>query len=282
MMRIAHISDLHFGTHLPPLAETLCAEIRRMRPDLVALSGDLTQHARPREFAAAATFIRRLPDPVLVVPGNHDLPGWRPWRRFVHPWREWRRHISEDLESSVRGRDFIAIGVKTARRWGMHLDWSRGRINLDQLGRVVRLAGASEPDAVRILVAHHPFLLSDAVRKRGLVGRADEILDGLRSARIDLILGGHLHRSDAGTANGIVVAQAGTAISSRRKGEPNAYNRIQASSRQIRIEAMRWDGKRFAVAGSSSFQRSELGWAPAAHNLHSSPQFEPPSSNNGV
>ncbi|MFD2110718.1 metallophosphoesterase family protein [Thiorhodococcus fuscus] len=262
MMRIAHISDLHFGTHLPRLAEALSTEIHRMDPTLVALSGDLTQHARAREFAAAAEFIRMLPEPLLVVPGNHDLPGWRPWRRFIHPWRAWRRHISEELESSVSGEDFIAIGVKTARRWGLHLDWSRGRINLNQLGRVVRLASAAKPDAMRILVAHHPFLLSDAMRRRGLVGRAQDVLGGLRSARIDLILGGHLHQSDAGTTHGIVVAQAGTAISRRRKGEPNAFNRIEASRQRIRIDAMRWDGTRFSVAQRWEFERTTMGWTP--------------------
>jgi 3',5'-cyclic AMP phosphodiesterase CpdA len=260
MVRIAHISDLHFGTHLPRLAAALSEEIHRMQPALVALSGDLTQRARPPEFAAVADFIRRLPEPVLVVPGNHDLPGWRPLGRFIHPWRDWRRHLSRELEPCIEGRGFIAIGVNTARRWGLHPDWSRGRINSDQLARVARLTSGADPNSVRLLVAHHPFLLSTAMRRRGLVGRADSALSGLRSARIDLILGGHLHRGDAGIAGGIVVAQAGTAISSRRKDEPNAFNRIEASSHRIQIETMHWDGAGFVVARRSLFQRQGLDW----------------------
>ncbi len=168
MIRIAHISDLHFGKHLPRLVDVLSEEIQRMQPSLVALSGDLTQRARPEEFAAAADFIRMLPEPVLVVPGNHDLPGWRPWRRFITPWRDWHRHIGSELEPTTRGPEFLAIGVTTARRWGRHLDWSRGRINLDQLARIERLASSAEPDLVRIVVAHHPL---PAVRTRLDSGR---------------------------------------------------------------------------------------------------------------
>ncbi|NEX19497.1 metallophosphoesterase [Thiorhodococcus mannitoliphagus] len=260
MIRIAHISDLHFGAHLPRLADALSEEILRMQPALVALSGDLTQRARPREFAAAAEFLRRLPEPVLVVPGNHDLPGWHPLRRFLHPWRDWRRHLSSELEPCIAEQDFIAIGVKTARRWGLHLDWSRGRINPDQLARIARLASGADPNALRILIAHHPFLLSAAMRRRGLVGRANRALSGLRSARIDLILGGHLHQGYAGIAGGMVVAQAGTAISSRHKGEPNAFNRIEASPHRIQIDAMHWDGVGFAVARRSLFRRPVLDW----------------------
>ncbi|MBK1724512.1 metallophosphoesterase family protein [Thiocystis violacea] len=260
MMRIAHLSDLHFGTHLPRLADALSEEIHRMQPALVALSGDLTQRARPQEFAAAADFIRMLPAPVLVVPGNHDLPGWRPLRRFIHPWRDWRRHLSSELEPCIAGQQFIAIGVNTARRWGLHPDWSRGRINADQLAHVARLASGADPSSVRILVAHHPFLLSTAMRRRGLVGGAKRALSGLQPARIDLILGGHLHQSYAGIAGGIVVAQAGTAISSRHKGEPNAFNRIEVSPHRMQIDAMQWNSTGFVVARRRFFERSGLDW----------------------
>ncbi len=255
MIRIAHISDLHFGRHLPRLSEALIAAVERMRPTLVALSGDLTQRARPEEFAAAANFIRLLPRPLLVVPGNHDIPGWNPVRRFINPWRHWRHYISSELEPCIREREFIAIGVQTARRAGLHLDWSRGRISQSQLDRIERLAAAAEPDSLRVLVAHHPFVAPALLRRRGLVGRANRALSGLHSARIDLILGGHLHQGHAGIANGIVVAQAGTAISSRHKGEPNAFNRISASPCHIQIDSLHWDGAEFAARRRWTFQR---------------------------
>lgn len=263
MICIAHISDLHFGRHIPAVVDALREELHRMRPTLVALSGDLTQRAKARELEAAAKLIATLPDPKLVVPGNHDLPGWRPLRRFIAPWQGWTRHLGLAVESSLRGPGFIAIGVKTARRWGPYLDWSRGRINGDQLARVRRLAQAAEPDQLRLLVAHHPFLLGQRERHRGRVGHADAALREIASAGIDLILGGHLHLGYAGVAGGVVVSQAGTATSNRHKGEPNGFNRIEATREHIRIEAMRWQGEHFVPAHRWSFQRGPAGWRPS-------------------
>lgn len=268
MIHIAHISDLHFGRHRPAVVSALSAEIRRLGPTLVALSGDLTQRAKPRELEAAAEFIADLPSPKLIVPGNHDLPGWRPLKRFIAPWRSWDRHLGLALETSVQGPGFLAIGVKTARRWGPQLDWSRGRINREQLARVRRLASAGSPGALRILVAHHPFLLGRAERHRGRVGRADAALGELESAGIDLILGGHLHFGYAGVAGGIVVSQAGTATSDRHKGEPNAFNWIEARGDHIQIEALHWQGRRFAPKQCWRFDRTADGWTEGSDSAH--------------
>lgn len=265
MIQIAHLSDLHFGRHSDRLARILADTLTARAPDLIVLSGDLTQHARESEFAAAARFLASLPRPLLVVPGNHDLPGWRPWRRFINPWQMWRRHIGRELEPRVAGDGFVAIGVQTARRWGLHLDWSRGRMNQRQIERVKCLAQEAQPEDVRILVAHHPFLLSAEMRRRGLIGRASGALPQLKAARVDLILGGHLHKSNAGVAAGVVVAQAGTAISTRLKTEANALNWIQASTHSIGIMPWCWDGLAFRPTASWHFRREPSGWQAGWH-----------------
>jgi 3',5'-cyclic AMP phosphodiesterase CpdA len=97
MRTLAHISDLHFGKEDPPVADALLAELRERAPGLVAVSGDVTQRARAREFRAARAFLDRLPGVVLVVPGNHDVPLWDVVSRFARPLRNYRRHLTPEL-----------------------------------------------------------------------------------------------------------------------------------------------------------------------------------------
>ena len=74
MRTIAHLSDLHFGRHDETVAAYLLASIRQAQPDIIVITGDLTQRGRHRQFAAARAFLARLPKPILVIPGNHDVP----------------------------------------------------------------------------------------------------------------------------------------------------------------------------------------------------------------
>jgi len=98
MRTIIHVSDLHFGRVNPAILSPLVAFIRGARPDLVAVSGDLTQRARTREYLAAREFLRSIPFPQIVVPGNHDVPLHNLFSRFVRSLDRYRRYITEDLQ----------------------------------------------------------------------------------------------------------------------------------------------------------------------------------------
>ncbi|MET7424732.1 metallophosphoesterase [Dactylosporangium sp. NPDC005555] len=260
-MRIAQISDLHFGRDVPAVAAALLAELRDAAPTLVAVCGDLTQTAREAEFQAVRAFLDELPTPAVVVPGNHDLPGWRFWSRFTRPWRPWRRHLGTDPRGAVTHTTggLVAVGVNTARRWGPHHDWSRGRIDARQLAAAATAFGAAPAGDLRVLVAHHPFLLTAAGRARGLVGRSGPALRHLRR-RADLLLGGHIHLAYSGVVDGLVVAQSGTAFSDRLKGEPNSYNLIEATGDRLTVTIRRWDGDRFDAANRTAYRRDDHEW----------------------
>jgi 3',5'-cyclic AMP phosphodiesterase CpdA len=262
-VRIAQISDLHFGRDVPAVAQTLLAELRDVAPDLVAVCGDLTQRARDGEFRAARAFLDQLPAPALVVPGNHDLPGWRVWSRFGWPWRRWRHHIATDPYGTVThtADGLVVVGVNTARQWGPHPDWSRGRINVRQIAAVLEAFDEAPKDNLRVVVAHHPFLLTELGRHRGLVGRSKLALQRLRR-RADLLLGGHIHLAYSGIVDGLVVAQSGTAFSDRLKGEPNSYNLVEAGGDRMRISIRRWDGDRFDTHHCSEYARDGHEWSP--------------------
>lgn len=262
MVTIAHISDLHFGREVPEVVEALAAELNRAPPDLMAVSGDLTQRARVREYQAARAFLDRLPQPLLVVPGNHDVPV-NPFRRLFAPWAHWQRWISPELEPVIHAEHFCAIGVNSARRAGMYFDWSRGRINMEQLKQTEAALGACRK-ALYIVVAHHPFLLTEASAHRRTISRGKLALPRLLKAEVDLILGGHVHLAFSGVVDGIVVAQTGTSVSSRLKGEPNSYNRIRADKEVIEIDNMVWQESRFVCAGTARFRKAAGNWASDA------------------
>ena len=266
MPRIVHVSDLHFGRARPELVVALERSIGELAPDLVVASGDLTQRARRPELARAAAFLERLPAPVLAVPGNHDLPGVTP-KRFLDPWRRWRAYFPNGLEPATEGRGFIAVGANSARPWGPHPDWSRGRIDRSQLRRIGALLARAPHDAddrrLRLLAIHHPLLLTPAGAHRGHIGRRAMALAALSRAGLDLVLAGHIHLAYAGTAAGIVIAHAGTGVSDRLVGEPNGFNLITGDRRDLRIERWRWSGTAFRPASTSRFARSAGGWEPA-------------------
>lgn len=258
-VRIAQISDLHFGREIPHIVEALQDHLRSQEPTLVAVCGDLTQAAKEREFVAAKKFLDALDLPALVVPGNHDLPSWRLWSRFARPWRRWRRHITatDPHATATHTEDgLLAVGVNTARQWGFHPDWSRGRINAKQLTDIVERFDEAKPDDLKVLVTHHPFLLTDAGRGRGVVGRSARALEQLRD-RADLLLGGHVHLGYSGAVSGFVVAQSGTAFSNRLKGEPNGYNLIEADGARMTVTTLRWNETSFEPHQRSDYVRDD-------------------------
>ncbi|WP_230686674.1 metallophosphoesterase family protein [Catellatospora vulcania] len=260
-LRIAQIADLHFGRDIPAVAQALLAELHEAAPTLVAVCGDLTQTAREAEFRAARAFLAELPAPALVVPGNHDLPGWRVWARFTRPWRPWRQHLDSDPYGAVahKADGLVAVGVNTARQWGWHPDWSRGRIDARQLTSIGAAFDEAPGDDLRVVIAHHPFLLTPAGQHRGLVGRSKAALRRLRR-RADLLLGGHIHLAYSGVADGLVVAQCGTAFSDRLKGEPNSYNLIEAEGDRMTVSTRHWDGDRFGTHQRTDYARDGHEW----------------------
>jgi 3',5'-cyclic AMP phosphodiesterase CpdA len=254
MPRILHLSDLHFGRERADLVDAVLVQARSLAPDLVAISGDLTQRARRRELAAARRFVDALPSPVLVVPGNHDIPGVTP-RRLIAPWRRWLRSFPGSMEPLLRGTDFTAIGANSVRVGGPYLDWSRGGLDAAQVERLAARLEAAPAADLRVLVLHHPLLLTEAGRHRGLVGGAAPALRRLAHAGLDLALGGHVHLPYTGRVNGVVVAHAGTGVSDRLVGVANGFNVVDADRTSIRVEHWIAADGRFVPDSRSRFPR---------------------------
>src|SRR5215217_6665797 len=134
MRTLVHLSDLHFGRIDEATLEPLAALIERIAPDVLVVSGDLTQRARKTQFEEARAYLERLPKPQIVVPGNHDVPLYRVWERFFNPLGKYRRHFSADLEPSFIDDEIAVIGINTARS----LAFKNGRINEQQVESIRR------------------------------------------------------------------------------------------------------------------------------------------------
>lgn len=269
MRTIAHISDLHFGAERADVAEALRVDLQNAAPSLVVISGDFTQRARRRQFIEAAEYVRTLPGPQLVVPGNHDVPLYDVFRRFLAPLTRYRRFISEDVNPVYDDGELFVAGVNTARS----LTWKSGRISLEQIEQLqVRLLRTTA--RFKVVVTHHPFIPPPVAgadeAKIDLVGRAACALTALDAGGVDLLLSGHLHHSYAGDTRtqypaahrAIIAAQAGTAISHRvRRNDPNGYNLITLNEDCITIEVRaRADGCTFRPVAKTRYARHATGW----------------------
>jgi len=273
MRTIAHVSDLHFGRTDPVVVESLVAELNRTRPDLVIVSGDFTQGARHSEFVEARGFLARLASPWLGIPGNHDISPYNLVQRFLDPFARYRRYIAPTTEPLWHDDEIAVIGLNSARRAMPELDWSQGRISRNQLARASERLAALPGHLFRIAVVHHPLLPPPHAPDTRLVGRAEEALAVFERHGVGLTLAGHLHRGYARflepvVENGrvadtrvrppertatrrLLTVQAGSATSTRLRGERNAYNAIRIENGIAAIEPRIWDGVRWANAESA-------------------------------
>lgn len=268
MKTIAHISDLHFGRETPAVAEALVRELATLSPTLVVASGDFTQRARTAEFRHARDYLARLPQPQLVVPGNHDVPLFDVFRRFFMPLKRYCRLISSELDPTYCDDQLLVAGLNTARSF----TWKNGRISVEQIAALQGRLGAAGL-RVKVVVTHHPFLPPPGDTGIELVGRAARAMQVLDACNVDLLLAGHLHRGYAGdirthypaARRAIIAVQAGTAISHRtRAHEANAYNVLRLERKCIGIEVRAWNGAGFEPVRHTIYDRSDDGWHPRA------------------
>ncbi|HSK42236.1 MAG TPA: metallophosphoesterase family protein [Arenibaculum sp.] len=277
MRTIAHISDLHFGRIDPVIVEALLDDLGKRRLDLIVISGDLTQRAKPRQFAAARDFLARLPARHMVVPGNHDIPVFNLFARFTQPFANYHHYIGTDLDPYWEDEEIAVLGLNTVRP--VILDFAEGRVNRMQMERVRSVFDRSEPTRFRIVFTHHPFLPPPDAPGTRLVGRAVRALRFLERAGVDLMLAGHLHRAYSGdimthhthVARSILVAQASTATSTRVRNEPNAYNLVTIDPPSLAFEVRSWEGARFTGGLQSRYVKQGTRW----HLVQQDPGLRP-------
>lgn len=248
MSRIAHISDTHFGTERAEVVLALELLLAQQRPDIVVLSGDVTQRARQVQFTAARAFVDRLDARVIAIPGNHDIPLFDILSRIATPFSHYRRAFGRDLEPTFETNDLLILMVNTARA-RRHKD---GEVSRAQIERVAARLRAARPRQLRVVVTHQPVFVTREQDVGNLLHGHEAAIEAWSAAGGDIILGGHIHlpyiqplrQRYPRIERDIWAVQAGTALSHRlRDGIDNSCNIIHYDAAQdghgCHVE--RWD-----------------------------------------
>lgn len=263
MTRILHLSDVHFGAVDDRLVEPFLALAHDLRPDATVLSGDLTQRARPEQFAAARAFIDRLPGPVLSVPGNHDMPLHNLALRLSRPFARYRRAMGDELEPALSLPGAVLQGLNTANP----LVWKSGLLRKASSTRLAERFAAAPTGAMRIAVIHHaPVPAADGTPAD--MAEPGAVLATLARAGTDIVLSGHTHMPHAGfaeTAAGVLFLQVGTAISTRLKTGTNDFALIELAPGSVTRHAwLARQGEGFTAEVATRFLKTDTGWQAVA------------------
>jgi 3',5'-cyclic AMP phosphodiesterase CpdA len=246
MTLLLQVSDPHFGTERPAVVAALEELVRAERPDVLLLSGDITQRATRAQFAAAGAFVERLQVPrVLAIPGNHDIPLFNLPARLFWPYARIRRAFGDELEPEFENEQLLVLALNTTRRW-RHVD---GELSEAQIERVAQRVAKSPAAQVRLVVVHQPVAVTRPEDVHNLLHGAEPALRRWAEVGVDAVLGGHIHlpfvlqlqTQMPALPRPIWAVQAGTAISHRLRAEAdNSVNLIRVGSAR-RLQVERWD-----------------------------------------
>jgi 3',5'-cyclic AMP phosphodiesterase CpdA len=256
---IAHVSDLHLGAHDATAVDTLPADVAAARPTLTVITGDITMRARPDEFCLAVELLARLPEPQLVVPGNHDVP-LGPVSRLTAPYLRYSVALGTGpapsiLHPSARSPGTVALGLNSMPRWR----WKSGRVTRRQSAAITATFGPTTPDAVRLVALHHPPFVGGLAR----LGGRGCLVTALAEARVDLVLAGHTHIPEtrevelgrAGRNHRLIEVVAGTATSLRTRGAGRSWSLIVVDGCAVEVRERRQAGRGWRTTRTVRFDR---------------------------
>lgn len=261
MGKVLQFSDIHFGCENTRACEAAVDYAHAQSPDLVLITGDITQMGYASEFAAAARWIEAMPKPVFVTVGNHDVPYWDVAARLFWPWKAFETatgHPAHDHQ--FLAPKLMVRGVTTARGWQARANWSKGVIDLKQTRKAAEALRQAPPGALRILACHHPLIEMIGTPMSGDVKRGDAAALIFAEAGVDLIMTGHVHVPFAlpiALADSCSYAVGCGTLSERERGAPPSFNQVEWDAHEITVTAMAWRGKGFEPAETWRLKRRQ-------------------------
>ncbi len=260
--RILHVSDLHLGARGVFAEYALAPICGAVDPELVIASGDLAHRGRRDQHERAASLLRELGRPLLVVPGNHDI-AYTPWERIVRPFAEYERQWG-DRQHVFRSPTIVAVGLNTVRPWRHQ----SGAVRAPQLAFAEQELRRTEGNPLRVVVLHHHMLGAPWRSRKKPVARRNRVLAALVDAGAELIVAGHIHQgavaerrefeiSPAGIERGVTVSIAPGLGQPRpdRRGEARGLHVYEAEHARLHVHTYTWRGDEWALTAERTFPR---------------------------
>jgi 3',5'-cyclic AMP phosphodiesterase CpdA len=228
--RLFHISDVHFGVEDRAALNAVAQAVAEERPDAVVCTGDLTQRAKHSEYAAAQEWFAALGVPVVLEPGNHDMPYYNPWERFSDPFRRYNR-LNAAVGSPFVSKDVVLVPLRTTVPAQTRFPWSDGVIKpaalQETLGQLAALEG--DPRTI-IVIGHHPLLGPEGARNNPTIG-GDDAFARIAATGAHAMISGHVHvpfdqQRVAGNGRSLRIIGTGTLSTRLRHGAPASWRVI--------------------------------------------------------
>jgi len=261
-VRLLHISDLHAGSVEEAAVESsLRTLVERVDPQLIAVTGDLAHRGRRHEHERAAAFLRALDRPLLVIPGNHDIPYTFP-ARFSRPWAEFERQW-ETVEPVFQSDELFVVGLNSVRPWRHQ----SGGIRPAQIRRTADLLGGAPEGALRVVCLHHHLIGAPWRSRKRPVSRRSKVLAGLVDGGAELILAGHIHQAAVSERHDFEVERdglRGVTVSiapglgqprPNRRGEARGLHVYEATAESLLVQTYVWREDDWGLTGVRRFPR---------------------------
>lgn len=250
MKRIIHLSDLHFGTERIDLLNLVRHEIKQNNPDLIVISGDLTQRAKNSQFCAAKKFVDSLNRKIICVPGNHDISLYNPIERFLYPFSKYKKWISPDLCVSYMHDNIAMLGINSVTPYKP----MSGYVTKSQLKLIVDFFTSQSNNKIKIVIMHHNLISSE---RHKIINDSEKLIDVFCKCKVNLVLSGHIHAAHVELLRqtndtSLYVITAGTAISTRTL-ESNSFNIIDIDDKWFKLIVKKFDGNDFVTSYENKF-----------------------------
>ena len=267
MYKIIHISDLHFGRENDVAVNALTGEIKKLDPDVMVISGDLTQRAKRKEYVLAKKFVDSVACPKVIIPGNHDIPLYNIFQRLTNPFERFDSFFPEaeyDFYSDDKVNIFGLNSVRARR-------WKSGKVSEEEM-KEIEFSDSLKSEKLRIATLHHNLVYRSHIRDVDKFLRTNRLIRNFKDNDIDLILFGHDHKklvrgnaTDKSGPSDLIFIQAGSSISNRLRGEPNSYNIIFYENNSLTVKSKELRQDIFIESADHNFYKKSGKWAQEAN-----------------